>query len=232
MFVPFGRSHLAVLAVVIGVSGGLIALARLRHVPGQDRIIRTVLATILISCWLVWMVFVYEQGWLSVATILPMNLCDWATITATTTLIYPNQKSYELCYFWALGGTLQALLTPALTADFPSVSFDVFFTLHGGVIVSALYLTAGLGMRPWPQSIPRVAFWSFLYLVAALVVNALFGTNFGFLTAKPIQPSLLDYLSPWPFYIGELVLVGAVSIAVLYAPFLLSDCIARKRATR
>ncbi len=40
-----------------------------------------------------------------------MHLCSWAVVTAVITLIYPNQLTYELCYFWALGGTLQALMT-------------------------------------------------------------------------------------------------------------------------
>ena len=105
----------------------------------------------------------------------------------------------------------------------------IFFVLHGGVIVSVLFLTLGLRMRPWPSSIPRVVIWSASYLVSAIVVNAAFGTNFGFLSAKAAQPSLLDYLAPWPYYIIELVLVGLGTIAALYAPFFFRDWIAGRR---
>jgi hypothetical integral membrane protein (TIGR02206 family) len=150
-----------------------------------------------------------------------MHLCNWAAIAALLTLIHPNQYTYELCYFWALGGTLQALLTPDLSYDFPDPHFFSFFTLHGGVIASALYLTFCLGLRPVPMSIPRVLLWSMVYLVIAMVANWTFKTNFGYLRAKPLHPSLLDYMAPWPLYIPELIVVAIVSCLVFSAPFFL-----------
>lgn len=222
-FVPFGASHLWVFAAVFAVSLALSAAVRLERAPLLAASIRWVLAAVLIASWGLWFALLYDKGWFSVATVLPMNLCDWATIAAVATLIRPNQRTYELAYFWALSGTLQALLTPALAVDFPDLRFIVFFALHGGVVVSALFLTLGLGMRPWPSSIPRVAAWSLLYLVAAMGVNALFGTNFGFLAEKPVEPSLLDLLAPWPYGIGELILLGGGFIVLLYAPYFVLD---------
>ena len=61
-----------------------------------------------------------------VSTWLPMHLCDWATITVVLALCFRWQWSYELAYFWSLGGTLQALLTPDIVADFPTIWFLVF----------------------------------------------------------------------------------------------------------
>lgn len=232
MFALFGASHVVVLALIGGAACLLIVVGRLWNVARLTATIRAALAMFLIVCWAIWFLYVYAQGWISVATLLPMHLCDWATIAVVVTLLYPNQRSYELAYFWALSGTLQALLTPALTLDFPSPAFVLFFSLHGGVIASVLFLTLGIGMRPWPSSIPRVAAWSFAYLVAALAINALFRTNFGFLSAKPAEPSLLDYLGPWPIYIAEEVLLGAVLIALLYAPFYFYDRSVAGRAHR
>lgn len=222
-FIPFGVSHLGVLAAVFAVSLTLSTAVRMERATLLAAGIRGVLVAVLIAAWVVWFALLYAKGWLSVATVLPMNLCDWAAIAAVMTLIRPNQRTYELAYFWALSGTLQALLTPALAVDFPDLRFIVFFALHGGVVVSALFLTLGLGMRPWPSSIARVAAWSFLYLVAAMGVNALFGTNFGFLAAKPVEPSLLDLLAPWPYGIGELIVLGCGFVVLLYAPYVILD---------
>ena len=33
------------------------------------------------------------------------------------------------------------------------------------------------------------------------LLNWQLGTNFGFLARKPVHPSILDYLGPWPYYI-------------------------------
>ncbi|MBU6443284.1 MAG: TIGR02206 family membrane protein [Alphaproteobacteria bacterium] len=230
MFVPLGTSHLVALALVMTAAAGFIAAVRRRNVPRLVRAVRAALAALLAGSWMAWVIFVYAQGWSSVGTLLPMNLCDWATIVVEITLLFPNQRSYELGYFWVLGGTLQALVTPALALDFPSPAFVIFFALHGGVMVSILFLTIGVEMRPWPSSIPRVAFWSLVYLATTLTINARFGTNFGFLSAKPPEPSLLDYLSPWPIYIVEEILLGGAIIVLLYAPYLIHDRIAARRA--
>jgi uncharacterized membrane protein YwaF len=78
-------------------------------------------------------------------------------------------------------------------------------------------------MRPFLASFPRVAAWSLLYAATAGTTDAWLGTNYGFLRAKPVQPTLLNYLSPWPYYLPELVFVGIVFMIVCYAPFLAVD---------
>ena len=228
-FVPFEVSHLSALAVTFVTSLVLVAIAQTWSNRRLAATIRWVLAALLITNWLLWLALLYNMGWLSPATILPANLCDWATIVVIITLIRPNQRTYELAYFWGFGGTLQALLTPDLAADFPDLRFLIFFALHGGVIASVLVLTLGMRMRPWLSSIPRVIAWSLVYLVTAIVVNAVFGTNFGYLMTKPTQPSLLDFLAPWPYYIGEMMLLGGGFIVLFYSPFLIWDRLARNR---
>ena len=43
------------------------------------------------------------------------------------------------------------------------------------------------------------------------VFNTIAGTDYGFLNRKPLNPSLLDALGPWPYYVlAEIVIVGAV----------------------
>ena len=171
-FVPFEASHLGALGVTFAMAFALTAIVRTWDDPRLVAAIRWVLATILLGSWALWFALLYDKGWLSAATILPMHLCNWATVVVTITLIRPNQRSYELAYFWALGGTLQALLTPDLAVDFPDLRFLIFFALHGGVVASVLFLTLGLRMRPWPSSISRVVAWSLVYFVAAIAVNA------------------------------------------------------------
>jgi hypothetical integral membrane protein (TIGR02206 family) len=166
---------------------------------------------------------IFHFGWQSAQTLLPMHLCDWATIAAIVTLLWPNQKTYELAYFWCLCGTLLAMMTPDLAYGFPDLRFIVFFAFHGGVIAATLYLTFAANMRPTPRSIPRVMAWSLFYLAAAGSVNWLFKVNFGFLSAKPAAATMMNALAPWPWYIGEMVLIGIVLILVFYAPFFIWD---------
>lgn len=170
------------------------------------------------------------HGWLNPGNALPLNLCDWAAFALIITLIAPNQRSYELGYFWGLGGTLHGLITPAVHRAFPDPEFIFFFITHGGIIGAILYLTLGTGLRPWPQSLPRVVIATLVYVAAAGMANLLLGVNYAFLRAKPENVSLLDLLSPWPWYIPELVVIGIASMLFYYAPFFIRDRLARRAA--
>lgn len=228
-FVAFGAAHIAVLTLTVLVPVALAVLAKRSQSTVFVSAIALAFAGGLISTWVLWYWLIANRGWLSPQTLLPMDLCDWATIAAIATLLKPQQRSYELAYFWALSGTLQALVTPDLSYGFPDLRFVVFFAFHGGTVAAVLFLTLAGRMRPVPASIPRVLMWSLLYLVSALAVNWVFGTNFGFLSAKPEKPSLLDVMGSWPVYIAELAGLAVLYVLVLYLPFFIAD---RRAASR
>jgi hypothetical integral membrane protein (TIGR02206 family) len=222
LFVPLGPSHIAALAVAI--AAGVTLAITVRLWPGWlAAVIRWGLASSLLVIWILWLLLVFKNGWASLATLLPMNLCDWNTAVVIVTLIWRKQWSYDLAYFWTFGGTIQALLTPDLAYDFPDLRFVVFFGLHGAVIASVLFLTFGLRMRVWPSSIIRVVVCSAAYFSSALATDVLFGVNFGYLMTKPMHRSLLDLFSPWPYYVVEMALLAFALVLVLYLPFLLFD---------
>ncbi len=222
-FVFFGPAHQAALVLAFALPVVLAAAVRLSGDSALANIVRWAFAVELIATYALWYWLLFARGWFGIGSALPMHLCDWAAIAAIVTLLWPNQKSYELAYFWALTGTLQATLTPQLALGWPDLRFVVFFGFHCGVIAAVLYMTLGMRMRPWPASIPRVIAWTLVYGVAAGMVDWLFDANFGFLRAKSTDPSVLDLLSPWPWYIAELVPIGLVLILILYTPFFLAD---------
>ena len=230
-FVLFGPAHLAVIALTFAVPLVLAFIVRARGGKRLVRMVELVFAAELIGTWILWYWLIWDKGWQSPQTLLPMHLCDWATITALITLLWPNQRTYELAYFWSLSGTLQALLTPDLFYTFPDLRFVVFFAFHGGVIAAVLYLTLGAGMRPYPSSIRRVFAWSLAYLALASAADWLLHANFGFLAAKPANSSLLDVLGPWPWYIASLAGLGVIYVLVLYSPFYLADRLRGRRTT-
>jgi hypothetical integral membrane protein (TIGR02206 family) len=220
-FIAYGAAHIGAVALAFTVPLALAALVR--RAGRLDPFVRWTLVAVMIGNQLVWLALVDADDWVSWQNLLPMHLCDWAQIAAAVSLIWPRRKPFELAYFWAFGGTLQALLTPELAAGFPDIRFIIFFVAHGAVITSVLYLLLTHGLRPTLASLPRVAAWSLFYMVSALSIDMVLGTNFGYLRFKPDTPSLLDYMAPWPWYLAELIAVGAISLAVYYSPFLIAD---------
>jgi hypothetical integral membrane protein (TIGR02206 family) len=226
-FILFGPAHLTALALAVVVP--LLLAAVVRRAPRLDGAIRFGLALLLGGGWLAWYALFAARGWLTLGNALPLNLCDWAAAALIVALLHPRRRIYELGYFWGLGGTVQGLVTPDIGRGFPDPQFIFFFINHGGIIASLLYLTLGTGLRPVPASLPRVVFASFAYAGVAAAADFLLGTNYGFLRAKPANASILDFLSPWPWYIPELVLIGFASALLYYAPFFIAD---RLRAYR
>jgi hypothetical integral membrane protein (TIGR02206 family) len=217
-FVMFGPAHQAMLALAV-LAPLLLAFAA-RRVPSVDRPIRFGLAALLLGGWIAWYLLFWSRGWLNLNNGLPLNLCDWAAVTLVFALITKRQFAYELGYFWGLGGSLQGLITPDIAYDFPDPQFIFFAVNHAGIITALLYLTF-TGMRPRAAGLLKVAAATLGYALVAGLADFLLHTNYGFLAAKPSNASVMDFLSPWPWYIPELVGIGLLSLTIYYLPFLI-----------
>ncbi len=215
-------THVAALAATTLVALVMFTLAR-RGPPSAARIAEKLLAAVLLLQWPANALVAWHAELLTAANGLPCHLCDVASIIGGYALLTRNRFACELLYFWGLAGTLQGLLTPALTLDWPHPRFYVFFALHSGVVVAALYVVFGLGLIPRKGAVLRALAWLVVYTAVAALVDLAVGAdtaNYGFLCRKPPNPSLLDHLGPWPWYVGSLGLVALVTFSVLDLPFM------------
>ena len=130
-----------------------------------------------------------------------------------------QQTACEILYFWGLTGTLIAMLTPDLDHGFPDPHCISFFALHGGVAASAAVMTFGVGVRPRPRANLRVFWMTNLYAAAIAVIGLLANENYLYLRAKPSQPSILDWMGPWPWYILAADALAFVLFWALMVPF-------------
>lgn len=222
-FHSFGPSHIGAVVLMFASAASLIAASRAVGRPGFDKWLRWTLAFFLLADWALYLIMFAVKGWLALGNVLPLNLCDWATIAVAATLIRPNQKSYELAYFWALAGTLLTTITPDLQYDFPDWRFVFFFFYHAIIVTSVLYLTFALRMRPVSGSIRRAAQWTLAYVAVAGAFDWILGTNYGFLRHKPDAATLFDAMAPWPWYIAECLVVAVAAMGILAAPYWIAD---------
>lgn len=220
-FHPFTREHFVALGIgTVAAVAFLIAGRRGGHC---ERRATALLAFLNLS------VFGFSQiAWMTVEApktldnILPLHMCDIAAITAGFALITRRPMLCAVTYFWGLAATFQALLTPAITIGFPSPPFVMFFVHHFSVVIAALYLPIVMGWRPkqplWRSPLEIFGI-SLIYLFLILIVNHLFGSNFAFVSHPPANPSLIDHLGPWPWYIFSLLGIALALYFLLVLPF-------------
>jgi hypothetical integral membrane protein (TIGR02206 family) len=167
----------------------------------------------------------WKDGALTPEFALPLQLCDWALAATAASLWWRWRAGFDVAYFWGIGGTLQAILTPALTSDAHWFRIFGFFFIHAGIVAGVLHLVITPGFRPeWPRSIVRTVVVSEIYLLLALGANALTGGNYGFLARRPEQRTLLDFFSDTPWiYVMQLNAVALLAFGFLYLPWAIAD---------
>ena len=117
-------------------------------------------------------------------------------------------------------GTFIAMLTPDVDHGFPDSRCLSFFALHGMVAVSAVVLAFGAGNRPRPGADLRVFLLTNAYAAVIAVIDVTAHENYLYLLEKPSQPSLLDLMGPWPWYILAADALAFALFKALMIPFL------------
>ena len=230
-FRPFGLGHLVVILLTIALPFVLAAFVRKSRWPRSERIIARLLAVTLAVNYLGYEIYLALAAGLSWQKALPFQLCDWAMIAIIVALLTGRERWLEVAYFWGIGGTAQAILTPDLKYAFPDIRFLSFFIAHSGIVVGIAFVMILRGFRPHFSSIWCTFAWSELYFVMTIVVDVLTGVNYGYLLRKPEASSLLSLLSDYrPLYIFQMHLLAIFFYLVLYSPFAIYDLGARTRS--
>ena len=229
-FRPFGLSHLVVIALTVSLPFVLARFVRKSRWPRSERIVGRFFALLLLLNYVGFEIYLASTEGLSWQKALPFQLCDWAMVTIIVSLLSGRERWLEVSYYWGIGGTLQAILTPDLKYAFPDIHFWTFFIAHCGIVVAIAFMMIVKKFRPHWFSIVRVFAWSELYFVVTITVDLLTGENYGYLLHKPAAASLLDALSnERAMYLFQMHLLALSFFVVLYLPFALYDVITSAR---
>src|SRR5256712_6759006 len=208
-------ANLVVVAVVLCVAA--------RRAPGRwIDAVAAVIALTLVVAELSWQPYVVANRTWSAASSLPVQLCDVAGFVAAAALLWRQILLVEVAYFWGLGGTLQAVLTPDLKDHFPSFPYLQFYVTHDLVILAALFLVFGLALQPRPGAVRRTFVLTVVFAIVVGLIDLATGGNYMYLRQVPATGSLLHLIGPWPSYLAPRPGSRASPPADLYPAVLVS----------
>lgn len=206
---PFGRAHLGTLALVVLACVVLVPLVRRRGDGPTARAVTTAAGWVLLIVTTVTTLLGMRPEVWSLGESLPFHLSDWLRVILAIALITRAPWAVVTSIYWGLTLNLQAVLTPDLRYfrnEF--LEFLQYWGLHGFAFVAAVALVAGYRLRPTWRGYGVSCLVTVVWAATALGVNAVAGTNYGYLAHPPSVPTLLDLLGPWPGYVlVEVVLV-------------------------
>jgi hypothetical integral membrane protein (TIGR02206 family) len=232
-FHAWSSSHLVVIFLTIGLPFLLALIVHRTKSRVLERTIAFAISALLIINYVAYLIVARQFGVTQWYKALPLQLCDWAMFVIIIALWTGNRRWLEVAYFWGIGGTLQALLTPNLKFGFPDLRFISFFVAHSGIIIGIVFLMLIYGFRPRPIGILRTFAWTEIYFVVAFTTDLITGENYGFLLHKPEAASLLSFLSDSrPLYLLEFHGLAFVFFCALYAPFAIVDLARGKSLSR
>jgi len=212
-------THLAMVTGLAIVGVGLVAAGRAarRQGPTAARQIDRWLAAILLTVWVsvqIYDVMPARRGW---GRSLPLHVCHVAALAAPVALATRRRSARAILYFWGVGLSTQALVTPTLYVGPAHTDFWVFWGFHGAIVLPAAYDLAARHYRPrWKDWRLAVAA-GLVYLPLVFAIDWRLWTNYAWLRRGDCggQRSLLSLFGPWPGRVPCLALAACGAMTVL-----------------
>lgn len=219
-FETFSAQHISTLFIFGLITFAVIRKGKAAEEP-QKTDIGIVIAGLTFSTLLIDAIVKLFYGTFDIYSDLPFFLCDLVAMFLPFVLLYQNRKWIGILYFWALAGTMQAIITPDLEEGFPSFHFFRYFIGHAGIIIAILYTVIVHKIDITWQDFIHAVIYAQVYLVGVHMINTMMGSNYGYTMHKPPGGSVLDFLGPWPWYllVGEFLMVGL--FLLLMVPFII-----------
>lgn len=217
-FVRWGTPHVVVIVLTLLATGGIMLLG----VKGSDSKRQGFCKALAVAMLLL---FAIEFTWRHTGGVttpwqenLPLHFCSIMVIVSIIALWFGKRWACAVVYFGVLTASVQGLITPALTAEYPSFAFFIFFASHSLLFLAAVAVIFVQRWKARRKDIVRSLLLMDAYLLAIIPVNMWLGTNYGFTQKSPVPGCILDYLGAAPWYYLWLQLPALALFSLMYLP--------------
>ena len=158
---------------------------------------------------------------------LPIGVCAWSVIFCSFMLVGKSQRLFDIVYFWVLGCSVFALLTPTVLTYCGPTRFRYyqFWLEHTLTYIAIFYMIFVHNMRPVFRSYIRSAAALTVMVIFAAWVNSMIpGANYLYMARPESAPSILDILPP-NYALRIMVMMVAITamFGLAYLPWYIKD---------
>ena len=203
--------------ITIGVIGFLIFLGKSINEYNKE-LLAKIIGCILIFRAIGIHFYLNHLNLWTIESSLPLHLCGLSAILSGIVLFWRKQWAYECLYYWGLPGAFHSFLSPEFTNGTEGLLFIEYYVSHGGIFLSALYLTLLLDMKPRKKSWWKIFLWSQLLIPIIGTVNWLLNANYMYMCIKPIAENPLLF-GEWPWYFIGMEIAALLHFFIIYLPF-------------
>tara|TARA_Y100001970_G_C14246343_1_gene868545 strand:+ start:633 stop:1328 length:696 start_codon:yes stop_codon:yes gene_type:complete len=168
----------------------------------------------------IYRVFDSSVGW-DIKTDLPLHMCGFSVFATSWALLKRNQIIFELCYFWGLGGAIQAILTPDTTGFHGPFYLFTFMASHGLIVLNVFYLIFVYKMILNKGALLRTIIITNIMLIGIAIINWILDANYFYLFRAPDVNNPLILTNQQPFYFMNMEFVAIIVLYIISIPMLI-----------
>ncbi|HJU75275.1 MAG TPA: TIGR02206 family membrane protein [Gemmatimonadaceae bacterium] len=222
-FQPFSIQHIVTVGAFAAVVAIAIRASRRVPDPRRRRTLEIAVAALAAALWTGIVLWGFAPARFDPRWSFPINICDLVALVVPIAFVWPHRNWHALLYFWGLSLSTQAILTPDLVSGPLTLAFWIFWAMHVLIVGGAIYILVVRRYRPtWRDCFFAIGV-AWVWLVTVFALNVATGYNYGYIgNAKPSQPTLIDYLGPWPQRVVVMALLGSAAMVLLQLPWVIA----------
>jgi hypothetical integral membrane protein (TIGR02206 family) len=217
-FTPFSQTHAIVAGSHVLAMVLLVVLGRAwrgREAGQSLHVLWTAFVTIV---QLINVVFWSTPPRLNPADSLPLHICDLAGLVAIVALITEARWARLLMFYWGIGLSTQAFVTPVITDAPETMRFQLFFLSHLTIVATPIYDVLVRGFRVTWRDYAWAVVFTLAYGGVVIPLNMLTGWNYGYAgESVPGNPTIIDKLGAWPLRLLWMAAIVFTLFAILTA---------------
>lgn len=223
-FTLFSLEHLLTLSIFIILGACIFLYRKTLRKKRYNFTVRLLIFIIMIISEISLHIWLYWYDSWTYRHSLPLHLSSITLLLSAIMLLTKRYSLFEFTYFAGVGSALQAMITPDISHyTFPHYRYVHFFIAHGLTIIANLFMVFVNGFLPTFKSIWKALLWLNAYATLIFIINLWVGGNYMYISRKPLNPTMIDFFGPWPWYIIPLEFVAIATFLLLYLPFALKN---------